>query len=219
MSPSKWGRDVKHKRGKKVGEMCDLERWIFNVASLWFDLHDNIFHEQSFGNSMPYLIRSIDLRIKLGWCINYCKNKGRSSTYCVLWIYKHFISFLVIFSMSDSTCVRITVLFTGKLLCIFYIFNHSGSTAVSVTPPLWSGISQQLINGLLWNFVLTFIVSQGMKPNDFDDLLTFPQATSWDSVWNISTTTEWIAIKFGTDSFRMDCNNCGAFSSSAIIRS
>lgn len=155
MSPSKWGRDVKHKRGKKVGEMCDLERWIFNVASLWFDLHDNIFHEQSFGNSMPYLIRSIDLRIKLGWCINYCKNKGRSSTYCVLWIYKHFISFLVIFSMSDSTCVRITVLFTGKLLCIFYIFNHSGSTAVSVTPPLWSR--------------------------------------------NISTTNQWIVVKFCTD--------------------
>lgn len=25
---------------------------------------------------MPYLIRSIDVRIKLGWCINYRKNKG-----------------------------------------------------------------------------------------------------------------------------------------------
>lgn len=34
--------------GKIVGEMCDLERWIFNTASLGFDLHENVFHEQSF---------------------------------------------------------------------------------------------------------------------------------------------------------------------------
>lgn len=33
---------------KTVGEMCDLERWIFNTASLWLDLHENVFHEQSF---------------------------------------------------------------------------------------------------------------------------------------------------------------------------
>ena len=105
--------------------MCDLERWIFNIASLWFDLHENIFCGQSFGNRMPYLIRSIDRRIKLGWCINYCKNKGRSSSYCVLWIYKHFICFLAIFSRSGSMYVTITVNFLLVFLQQFGLWPNT----------------------------------------------------------------------------------------------
>lgn len=80
---------------------------------------------KAFGNSMPYLIRSIDPRIKLGWCINYCKNKGCSSSYCVLWIYKHFVCcFLAICCEYDvGICVFFFLCF-----CFYFIFFSTDGT-------------------------------------------------------------------------------------------
>lgn len=80
-------------------------------------MNKNVIHEQSVGNGAPYLIRSIDVRMKVWRCINYRRYKGGSSCNCLLRGGELFIISLAVFSISKMLLVIFVWVFPFRPSC------------------------------------------------------------------------------------------------------
>lgn len=101
-------------------------------------------------------------------------------------------------------CVFVCVITTSGLWCAksrtFSKFNSDQRECCVVcisTTLLQTEISQQVDDGLPWNFPETFVVPRGRSFNDFGDHLTFPvvKPRGWHLWLRVTTIIGWIAVK------------------------
>lgn len=155
--------------------------WLFSVRR-----HAGLIFNSVSGVKIPVLISSVSLFIAGLWGINGLKTKKEFD-------FKTQSPYLFFFIL-----VRRIVFFWEPLLkgeeedigptYPFNILNHASSMTLGMA------------DELPWNFVETFMVPRRGNLTESGDPLMFPLAP-------LFSTTKWIAMNFGTDIHRLDCNN------------